>query len=74
MLKDPPHKSVTPDRGCEFYNFERISAGLGGTKLHYPKPRQPWQRGTNENTDGLLREYFSKKKDVTDMPDEVIQI
>ncbi|MDY2649173.1 MAG: IS30 family transposase, partial [Pyramidobacter porci] len=48
--------------------------GLGGTKLYYPKPHQPWQRGTNENTNGLLREYFPKEKDVTDIPDDVIKM
>uniref|UniRef100_UPI0031590A82 IS30 family transposase n=2 Tax=Pyramidobacter sp. CG50-2 TaxID=2382160 RepID=UPI0031590A82 len=74
MLKDLPHESVTSDRGCEFYNFEQIGTGLGGTKLYYPKPHQPWQRGTNENTNGLLRECFPKKKDVTDIPNEVIQM
>lgn len=74
MLKDLPHESITPDRGCEFCNFEQISAGLGGTKLYYPKPHQPWQRGTNENTNGLLREYFPKEKDVTDIPDDVIKM
>nr|WP_326830852.1 IS30 family transposase [Pyramidobacter porci] len=74
MLKDLPHESITPDRGCEFCNFEQINAGLGGTKLYYPKPHQPWQRGTNENTNGLLREYFPKEKDVTDIPDDVIKM
>ena len=74
LLKDLPHKSITPDRGCEFYNYEQISSGLGGTKIYYPEPHQPWQRGTNENTNGLLREYFPKRRDVTDIPDNIIQM
>ena len=41
LLKDPPHKSVAPDRGCEFSNCEQISAGLEVIKLYYPEPHQP---------------------------------
>ncbi|MCI7402852.1 MAG: IS30 family transposase, partial [Pyramidobacter sp.] len=74
LLKDLPHKNITPDRGCEFSNCEQINTGLGGIKLYYPEPHQPWQRGTNENANGLLREYFPKRKDVTDIPDEIIQM
>ena len=74
LLKDQPCESITPDRGCEFYNFEEISNGLNGVKIYYPEPQQPWQRGTNENTNGLLREYFPKGEDITDIPDDVIQM
>ncbi|WP_168169981.1 IS30 family transposase [Pyramidobacter sp. C12-8] len=60
LLKDLPHKNITPDRGCEFSNCEQINTGLGGIEFYYPEPHQPWQRGTNENANGLLREYFSR--------------
>ena len=74
LLKNQACKSITPDRGCEFYNYEQISEGLGGVKIYYPEPHQPWQRGTNENTNGLLRQYFPKGVDITDIPDDVIQM
>ena len=39
----------------------------------YPIPYQPWQRGTNENTNGLLREYFPKSYDFNALSDEDLQ-
>jgi len=74
LLKGQPCQSITPDRGCEFYNYEEISQGQNGVKLYYPEPQQPWQRGTNKNTNGLLREYFPKGEDMADIPDSVIQM
>ncbi len=44
---------------------------LGGSD--FPSPHNQWQRGTNENTNGLLREYFLKQKDIADYTDEYIE-
>lgn len=55
-------KTVTPDRGKEFSQHSRITLELNGTKVYFPDPHAPWQRGTNENTNGLLREYSPKGK------------
>ena len=70
-LKNEPLKSITPDRGKEFSKHFEVSAVLG-VEFYFPFPHHPWQRGTNENTNGLLREYFPKSKDITDLQDKYI--
>ena len=68
-----PHLSVTPDRGKEFSKHVQLSEELDHVPFYFPAPHQPWKRGTNENTNGLLREYFQKGKDITNIPEEYIQ-
>ena len=68
-----PHLSVTPDRGKEFSKHVQLSDELDQVPFYFPAPHQPWKRGTNENTNGLLREYFQKGKDITNIPEEYIQ-
>ena len=72
VLKDQPVKSITPDRGKEFAKHAEVTAALDQVKFYFPAPHQPWQRGTNENTNGLLREYFPKGKDITAIPESYI--
>jgi len=52
-------RSVTFDRGSEFAEHERFSAH-SGVAVFFADPYCPWQRGTNENTNGLLRQFFPK--------------
>ena len=66
-------KTVTPDRGKEFSQHSRITLELNGTKVYFPDPHAPWQRGTNENTNGLLRESSSKGEDISGIFDSQIQ-
>ena len=53
-LQGQPIQSVTPDRGREFQLHGNVTKELG-VEFYFPPPHQPWQRGTNENTNGLLR-------------------
>lgn len=73
LLKNGPLYTITPDRGKEFSLPEEISDKLDKVQFYFPLPRHPWDRGTNENTNGLIREYFPKGMDRTDIPDEYIQ-
>ncbi len=58
-------QSLTLDRGSEFSQHCRFSVATD-LKVYFCDPRSPWQRGSNENTNGLLRQYFPKGKDVSD--------
>jgi len=71
-LAGQPVHGITPDRGKEFARHEVVAEALGGA-INTPPPYQPWQRGTNENTNGLLREYFPKHQNIAQYPDEYIE-
>jgi transposase, IS30 family len=58
--------SITFDNGSEFARCGRLEGQLG-TKLYFADPGCPYQRGTNENTNGLLRQYFPKGTDFRDI-------
>ena len=71
-LEGQPLASVTPDRGKEFARWKDVEEALG-VHFYFALPRHPWQRGTNENTNGLLREYFPKGKSLEGVTDEEVQ-
>lgn len=72
-LRGQPAHTITPDRGKEFALHSRITEALG-VPFYFPKPHQPWQRGTNENNNGLLREYFPKGSAFYKVTNESLQI
>ncbi|MDH3512163.1 MAG: IS30 family transposase [Gammaproteobacteria bacterium] len=60
------YKSLTWDRGKEMADHKRFSLDTD-VKVYFCDPRSPWQRGSNENTNGLLRQYFPKGMDLSNI-------
>lgn len=63
--------TVTLDNGPENSNWQGIESKTG-LRCYYANAYHSWERGTNENTNGLIREYFPKKTDFTTIPEEFI--
>lgn len=61
-----PVKTLTLDRGVEFAEFTKMEKEIGCT-IYFADPRSPWQRGSNENVNGLLRFFFPRGVDFKNM-------
>lgn len=64
--------SMTYDRGTEMAEHKALTEATG-VKVYFADPSSPWQRGTNENTNGLIRQYFPKKTDFSKVTIEEIK-
>ena len=61
--------SMTYDQGKEMSDHKRLTEETG-VKVYFADPHSPWQRGINENTNGLLRQYFPKGADLSGFSQE----
>lgn len=53
------YQTITSDNGCEFHGYKQVEA-QSGVEFYFATPHHSWERGTNENTNGLIRQYLPK--------------
>ena len=74
QLEGLPVKSISLDNGSEFAQFRELEKALKAP-VYFAEPHKPWQRGTNENTNDLIRFFFPKGCDFRDVsPDDIARV
>ena len=59
-------KTVTADNGCEFHGYADLERATG-VKFYFATPYHSWERGSNENFNGLARQYLPKRTSMADL-------
>lgn len=72
-LESLPAYTITTDNGPENQNWQFVESAIGAL-WYFANPYHSWERGTNENTNGLIREYFPKKTDFTMISEEQLAL
>lgn len=65
-------KSISLDNGSEFSEFKKLEENLD-TLVYFAEPHKPWQRGTSENTNDIIRFFFPKGFDFRTITDDDVQ-
>lgn len=73
LLEGLPVQSVSLDNGSEFSEFRKLEENLS-TLVYFAEPHKPWQRGTNENMNDIVRFFFPKGFDFRTVKDEDIRL
>ena len=73
LLADLPVESISLDNGAEFAEFHELEQSLH-TFVYFAEPHKPWQRGTNENTNDIVRFFFPKGFDFRTVSDLEISL
>ena len=71
-VPDELRRTMTYDQGKEMSQHEQFTIDTG-IQVYFAHPGSPWERGTNENTNGLIRQYFPKGTDFTQVSEEEIK-
>jgi transposase, IS30 family len=61
-----PTRTLTLDNGTEFHSYKAIEAATGA-RVYFATPHHAWERGTNENTNGLIRQYLPKRQSMREV-------
>ena len=72
LLNGLPVKSINLDNGSEFAEFRKLEEHLNAL-VYFAEPHKPWQRGTNENTNDIIRFFFPKSFDFRTVTDKDVQ-
>ena len=73
LLNGFPAKSISLDNGAEFSEFRELESALTAP-IYFAEPHKPWQRGTNENTNDIVRFFFPKGFDFRTISQELVDI
>ena len=73
LLEGLPVESISLDNGSEFSEFQKLEQNLS-TLVYFAEPHKPWQRGTNENTNDIVRFFFPKCFDFRTISDEDVEL